>query len=232
MTVQGEVVRAFQHGAEPLDVLFYKDPMLEIGGIIEQVIATGRPLGGDHDAEAFAMPENLGVAEVGGHGAFGLEGGGHHRIVFGFDEVEAIVALGKALLLILKAILARFHAGIEKIEHIAVGNGVTGETAGLIIGLIGRQSNAVPVPVKQILGGPVPPVHGGPFGRVGVELAEKMVFAMIEAKAVGIVDPSGLHRKMDSGTPGSVAICPIRRGSITHCVISDLLQKRLRHMSP
>lgn len=84
--------------------------------------------------EAFAMPENLGVAEVGGHGAFGLEGGGHHRIVFGFDEVEAIVAPGKALLLILKAILARFHAGIEKIEHIAVGNGVTGETAGLIIG--------------------------------------------------------------------------------------------------
>lgn len=51
----------------------------------------------------------------------GWRGGGHHRIVFGFDEVEAIVALGKALLLILKAILARFHAGIEKIEHIAVG---------------------------------------------------------------------------------------------------------------
>ena len=72
----------------------------------------------------------------------------------------------------------------------------------MIIGLIGRQSNAVPVPVKQILGGPVPPVHGGPFGRVGVELAEKMVFAMIEAKAVGIVDPSARRQNVIAGAIG------------------------------
>ena len=73
-----------------------------------------------------------------------------------------------------------------------------GEAAVPVIFAVGRERRGQPLPVDEIAGLDVSPVHGAPFGVVGVVLEKQMIFALVGGKAVGVVDPADAAGHMES----------------------------------
>ena len=91
-------------------------------------------------------------------------------------------------------------AGVQqKLPSVRELHGTAGEAAVLIVLLVRSEGGGEPLPADEIPGLGVTPVHGPPFGVVGMILVEQVIFTLIYGKTVGIVDPAYAAGQVETG---------------------------------
>ncbi len=192
---QADQVRALPHPvvvavgqAEAAVIL----PVLKVVGAIElHLLAGGQyhlPLAG------LVVPEHLGVPEVGrifGH---------NHRIAGIFGEGAAVIqAVCYALGLVVTVGSIHGHNGVpaKAGSVVLIHHGAAAEDGAQIVR---GQGYVQMLPVHEVLGDGVSPVHIAPETAVRVILIEQMPFPVLVDHSVGVVHPAPVRRKVVGGT--------------------------------
>ena len=167
-------------------------PVLEVVGAVELHFLAG---GQNHlPLLALGVPEQLGIAEI--PGVFRH----NYRVAGIFGEAAAIVVtVSNTLGLAVAVGGVHGNDGIaaETCHILFVHNGAAAENGAQIVR---SQGNAQVLPVHQILGNGVSPVHVAPEAAVRVVLEEKMPFSVLVHHAVGVVHPAPVGREVVSRT--------------------------------
>ena len=211
LAVEREKVRTFPHTS----VLIvagghdaHKFPMLCVAALKQQNLtaAVSAPVA-HHGIKGLALAPDFRVAEIVNAVAFG-----NHRAVN--DRVAGLLS-------VIHAVADRDALGLEglngsvasaHIAHTCVHQQMTpvgqfhraaGEAAVPVIVGIRSQCRGQTLPADKVAGLYMAPVHGTPFGIVGVVLKKQMVLALVRSKAVGIVDPADTAGHMEVGQLGT-----------------------------
>ena len=82
------------------------------------------------------------------------------------------------------------HAGVhEHVPSVLHGHCAAGKASISVIRGIRRQRRRQILPVQQIFGGRMPPVHRPPVGVIRVVLVKEMILPFVPRKSVGVVHP-------------------------------------------
>ena len=207
LAIQLEKVRAFPHLAVLVMAGSQLVDILPVNGVlaleIQDAAAGVRGAVAHHHVVHPVLPPDFGVTEIMDTAAFRDVLGTDDRICFVFLVVYTVAdgdALGlEALhLAVLPAHIANtgIHQQMPSVRHF---HGAAGEAAVLVVFHIRGQSSGKTLPLNKVLSLYMTPVHGAPFGIVGVILMEQMVFPFVGGKAVGIVDPADGGSDMEAG---------------------------------
>ena len=74
-----------------------------------------------------------------------------------------------------------------------------GEAAVLVIIHVRGQGHGQALPLDEVTGLHMTPVHGAPLHIIGMVLEKEVIFAFIRGEAVGIVDPADGGSDMEAG---------------------------------
>ena len=141
--------------------------------------------------------------------------GQHGAVDHGIERVLLIicaVADGDALGLVLVPVVRLSHACVEqKMLTARKLDRTAGKASVLVIRRVGRQGCGQIVPVNEIPGLHMAPVHGAPGDIIGVVLEKQMILALVKGEAVGVVDPADAARHMEirQQVPGLFPLLPL-----------------------
>ena len=207
LAVQPEKVRALPHlavlvvaGGQLVDI-FPVDSVLTLE--IQDAAAGVRGAVAHHHVVHPVLPPDFGVAEIVDTAAFRDVLGTDDRICFVFLVVYTVTD-GDALGLeridfsVLPAHIANtgIHQQMPSVGHL---HRAAGEAAVLVIIHVRGYGDGKPLPLDEVLGLHMAPVHGPPLHIVGMILVKEVIFAFIGRKAVGIVDPADGGGDMELG---------------------------------
>ena len=133
------------------------------------------------------------------------------------------IAHSHALLLDLSVVL-RHNAGVKQQLFALPFHCSTGKTAFFIKGRIRSQRAGLVVPVKEIGGHGMSPMHGAPAVGIGVILIEQMVLSLVAGPAVGVIAPAHRGYRMKyralfqrSAVVRLILASPAKSISLLHC---------------
>ena len=194
MPAERKAIRAFEHLTNAFHRLARKCPAAQVGGIIGQQLPAFFPARSHHRAIPAGHGKQLGIAKVHRRRALGQISRADHGVFRPLAQGEATVAFGDALLLRRAFAIRRAgNAGVHQIELALLLERRAGKAAQRVERRVRRQHVAVPLPAQKVVRSPVPPVHGAPYGIIGMVLAIQVILPLIMDKSVGIVDPA--HRR-------------------------------------
>ena len=207
--VQLEEVRALPHQAEPVFVFGQHTLELPVepvrAGVKEDLAAAvGRAVPRHAAVGPIRLPPDFRVPEIHLAAALGDVLAGQDRIAGVLLIVHAVShrdALGLPVVTGPVRQLGpggdtRIHQQLPAVSQL---HRAAGKAPVLVCRRIRGQGGREILPVEQVLTDRVPPVHGAPFGFVGVILIKQVVFPPVIGKAVGIVHPSHPGRQVERG---------------------------------
>ena len=182
-------VRAFQHLVESVQKNAFQLPIPPVAGrILHQRPAL--PVAVGRQYPPFVAPsEQAGVPEIHRGAALREHPSANHRIPLGLDKMSAVSADCHTLLLIEAAVPVGFQPGIDRQHFLAVHLGGSRKTSAFVRTGIRGKGHALPIPLHQIIAGPMSPVHRPPLARIRMILSVQMILTKSLYKPAGIVHP-------------------------------------------
>ena len=198
LPVEREEVGAFPHA--PVAVGGFGErpgvmPMEGVLALIEQDRAAPvRAAVARHEIKRSVLAPDLRVAEILPAAALGQIHAGDHRVVLVFLIVHAVADRDALRLKFLLRAVGRgllVHAGVDQqMPPVVQLDPAAGKAAGFVIRRVRRERRGQALPADEVAALDVAPVHRVPHGVVGVVLEKQVIFTLVKAEAVRIVDPA------------------------------------------